>query len=120
MSKLRFSLLLLFLAFTSNSQAQQSTETKHEIWPEIDLFVPLNEQFRLMISASSEKASESKAGLEAQVGGYLDYFFKNRVTLRAGYSYRFSEDESDPYHEHRVSTDQSFHKPLAHDFVFSD
>jgi hypothetical protein len=120
MSKFRLSFLILWLAFTANLQAQQSTESKHEIWPELDVFLPLNDQFRLLISASSEKASESRDGLEGQVGGYVDYFLKKRVTLRAGYSYRFSLDASDPYHEHRVSTDQSFHKLLAHEFVFSD
>jgi len=120
MSKLRASFLILLFVFISNSQAQQSAETKREIWPEFDVFFPVRDQFRLMLSVGSEKASESRDGLEAQVSAYLDYFLKNRVTLRAGYRYGFSLDASEPFHEHRVSTDQSFHKPLPRDFVFSD
>lgn len=120
MSKFRFSFLVLLFVFVSNSQAQQSTETKREIWPEFDVFLPVKDQFRLIFTVGSQKASETKDGLEGHVSASLDYFIKNRITLRAGYRYGFSLDASDPFREHRISTDQSFHKPLPRDFVLSD
>lgn len=119
MAKLRPGCLLVLLLLGVTAHAQQTSETKKEIWPEVDVYVPLNERFRLLVEAGSEKASESRNSLEGQVGAYVDLFFRKRITLRAGYRRGFSLDDN-PFSEHRVTFDQTFHKPLPRKFAFSD
>ena len=111
--------VVVVLFWGTNAQAQDP-ETKKEIWPEIDLFIPLNERFRLLLSNSSEKSSETRDGIEGQVGAYVDYFLKDRITLRAGYRYGYSLGATDPFAEHRITVDQTFHKPLPRSFVLTD
>lgn len=120
MSHLRPAWFFVLLLFCSTAVAQETGETRKEIWPEVDLFFPLNERFRLVLAAGSEKASETKEGLEAQAGAYVDCFFRDRITLRAGYRYGFALGDNDPFSEHRVVLDQTFHKPLQSKFVFTD
>lgn len=119
MATLRPGCLLVLLLLGTTAHAQQSSEAKKEIWPEVDVYFPLNERFRLLVEAGSEKASETRDSLEGQVGAYLDLFFRKRITLRAGYRHGFSLDDK-PFSEHRVTFDQTFHKPLPRAFVFSD
>jgi len=111
---------LVVVIFCGTNAEAQTAEAKKEIWPEIDLYIPLNERFRLLLSGSSEKASETRDGLEGQVGAYVDYFLKDRITLRAGYRYGFSLGSTDPFVEHRVTLDQTFHKTLPRSFVLTD
>ena len=120
MSNFRPACFFVLLLFCSTAPGQETAETRKEIWPEIDLFFPLNERFRLVVVSGSEKASETKDGLEGQAGAYVDCFFRDRITLRAGYRYGFALGENDPFSEHRVVLDQTFHKPLQRKFVFSD
>lgn len=120
MSNFRPACFIALLIFCSNICGQETAETRKEIWPEIDLFFPLNERFRLVVAAGSEKASETREGLEAQAGAYVDCFFRDRITLRAGYRYGFALGDNEPFSEHRVVLDQTFHKPLQRKFVFSD
>lgn len=111
---------IVLLIFCSTVRGQETSETKKEIWPEVDFFFPLNERFRLVVAAGWEKAAETRDGQEAQAGAYLDCFFRDRITLRAGYRYGFALGQNDPFSEHRVVLDQTFHKPLQREFVFSD
>ena len=120
MLNLRPACLLVLLLFCSTAPGQEPPETQKEIWPEIDLYFPLNERFRLVVTAGSEKASETREGLEAQASVYVDCFFRDRITLRAGYRYGFALGDNTPFSEHRVVLDQTFHKPLQRKFVFSD
>lgn len=120
MSNFRPACLVLLLIFCSTALGQEASETKKEIWPEVDVFFPLNERFRLMVAAGWEKAAETRDGQEAQVGVYLDCFFRDRITLRAGYRHGFALGNNEPFTEHRIVLDQTFHKPLGREFVFSD
>lgn len=111
-------LLLLFLC--AGVHGQETDETRKEIWPEVDFYFPLNERFRLVVAAGTEKASETRDATEGQAGVYLDCFFRERITLRAGYRHGFELGSNKPFSEHRVVLDQTFHKPLPRAFVFSD
>lgn len=119
MAKLAPGCLLVLLLLGATTHAQESSETKKEIWPEVEVYIPLNERFRLLVEAASEKAGETKDSLEGNVGAYLDLFFRKRITLRAGYRRGFSLDDN-PFSEHRVTFDQTFHEPLPRKFAFSD
>jgi hypothetical protein len=109
--------VLLFCAIV---HGQETDETRKEIWPEVDLFFPLNERFRLIVSGGTEKAAETRNATEGHVGAFLDCFFRERITLRAGYRYGFQLGGNEPFSEHRVVLDQTFHKTLTRKFVFSD
>ena len=110
--------ILLFLCAAVHGQ--EADESRKEIWPEVDFFFPLNERFRLVVAAGTEKASETRDATEGQAGIYLDCFFRERITLRAGYRHGFEIGDNEPFSEHRVVLDQTFHKPLPHAFVFTD
>ena len=120
MSTFRRPCLLILLFLCAAAHAQEPDATRKEIWPEVDLFFPLNERFRLVVAAGSEKQGETRDGFEGHTAAYLDLFFRKRITLRAGYRYGFALGESDPFSEHRIILDQTFNKPLPRAFVLSD
>jgi hypothetical protein len=119
MAKLRPACLLVLLLLGATARAQQTSETKKEIWPQVEVYLPLHERFRLVVEAGTEKAGETRDSLEGHVAAYLDCFFRKRITLRAGYRRGFSLDDN-PFSEHRAMFDQTFHKPLSHGFVLTD
>lgn len=120
MSNFRPTCLLVLLFLCAAVHGQETSETRKEIWPEVNFFFPLTERFRLVVVAGSEKAAETRDGFEGHVGAYVDCFFRERITLRAGYRYNFALGDNEPSSEHRILLDQTFHKPLPHAFVFSD
>jgi hypothetical protein len=95
-------LVALIAAFSSGARAQQDSETVKQFWPEVDIYVPLNEKFRLFFLATTTKAEETKDNIEGQVGAHIDYHLHKKVSLRTGYRYGFSLGGNDPYKEHRI------------------
>ena len=95
-------LLALAAIFTSGARAQQDSETVKQFWPEVDVYVPLNEKFRLFFLATTTKAEETRENIEGQVGAHIDYLIHRKASLRAGYRYGFSLGGSDPFKEHRI------------------
>ena len=120
MSNLRPTCLVVLLFFCAAVHAQAADETRKEIWPEVDFYFPLHERFRLVVAAGTEKAGETRDATEGQAGVYLDCFFRKRITLRAGYRHGFELGSYQPFSEHRVVVDQTFHKTLPRAFVFTD
>jgi hypothetical protein len=112
-----FQVLLLLLLFHTLAQSQQS-ESVHEIWPEVDIYIPLAEKFRLFLLASEEKGAEGGTSHKAHIGIHLDYFRKKKWTLRAGYRYGFDVGEGDPFKEHRFLLEETYSKPLPRRFDF--
>lgn len=109
--------LLLILTVAPAAFAQQGGETQHQIWPELDLYFPLKEKFRLFVEVSEQSSTESGTSSHAQVGIHLDYFWKKRWTLRAGYRYGFDISSSDPFKEHRFLFEETYSKSLLRRFV---
>jgi|SRR5215510_12690419 len=95
-------------------------ETENEIWPEINVFVPLNEKFRLMFLASVTKSRETQNTTEGTLGAHLDYFWNRRLTLRAGYRRISALNSDDPYIEHRMITEQTLRFPLKEQILLTD
>jgi uncharacterized protein DUF2490 len=120
MSTFRSLCLLVLLCSSATVLGQETAETRKEIWPEVDVYFPLNQRFRLVVAAGVEKASETRDATEGQAGIYLDCFFRERITLRAGYRHGFELGDNEPFSEHRLVLEQTFHKTLARAFVFSD
>lgn len=100
--------------------AQQQSDTREELWPEIDIYIPINEKYRLFILGTVSKARETHDSFEGQVGAHVDYFYNKQLTLRAGYRYGFSLGSADPFREHRLITEQSIRKKFGRSIQLTD
>jgi len=110
--------------------AQDSSGTKQEVWPEVNLFYKLNDKLRIYALYSATKLKNSSY-TDGGFGIYLDYFtlararekigFNTRdstagyyLWLRAGYLYSSTPPESeDPFKENTFVTEANvrFHLP---------
>lgn len=118
----RFFLVVVFVAAFSvlaRSQAQDMGARK-ELWPEVDVFVPLNEKVRLFFVAAITKAEETRDKTEAQAGAHVDYAVNKHLTLRAGYRHGFSLTEEDPFSEHRILAEQTLRRDLPLKVLVTD
>jgi hypothetical protein len=104
-----FLILCLFTCGSYTALAQQS-ETRDELWPELDVYVPVNKKVRLFFLVSVTKARETRDSFEGQVGAHVDYLWSDHLTFRAGYRYISSIGDNDPFREQRLITEQSFRK----------
>src|SRR5262245_58264106 len=98
----------------------QNTESRKELWPEVDVFIKIRPKFRLVLMSSLTKAEETRDNLEGNVQAALDYIVNKKVTLRAAYRYAFSLSGNDPFREHRVIFEQTFRQPLPGEILLSD
>ena len=112
--------LVTLAALSSAAHAQQDSDTVKQIWPEADIYVSLNEKFRLFFLATTTKARETRDNSEGQVGAHIDYHLNPKVSLRAGYRQGFSLGGSDPFKEHRIIFEQTLRQPLPLEVLLSD
>ena len=111
--------VILALAVCAQSQ-EQTTDTPKELWPRVNVYVPLNEKSQLFFLFTVTKAEETREKTEAQFGAHIDYTVNKRLRLRAGYRYRFSLDETDPFKEHRPVLEQTYRERLPLGILLSD
>lgn len=114
-------LLTIVVGIGVCARAQQPTsDTRTELWPEVDVYVPLDEKFRLFFLFSITRAAETRDNTEGQFGAHVDYTVNKRLILRAGYRYGFSLTETDPFREHRPITEQTYREHLPLKILLSD
>src|SRR3954471_2077049 len=77
----------------------RSQESSRELWPEVDVYVPLNEKVRLVLLVAITKSQETRNNTEGQFAVHVDYTANRRLVLRAGYQYGFSITDADPFKE---------------------
>lgn len=99
---------------------EQSSDTPKELWPRVNVYVPLSEKSQLYFLFTVTKAEETRKNTEAQFGAHIDYTVNKRLVLRAGYRYRFSLDEADPFKEHRPILEQTYREQLPLKIRLSD
>jgi hypothetical protein len=109
----------LTAALTSVAHAQDPGPTK-QFWPEVDVYVPLNEKVRLFFLATTTKAEETRDNTEGQIGAHVDYQLTRKISLRTGYRYGFSMGGSDAFKEHRIVFEQTLKQPLPLQLLLSD
>ena len=115
------SLLALVVAVNVCARAQQQTsDTQTQLWPEVSVYVPLDEKVRLFFRFSITKAQETRENTEGQFGAHIDYVLNKRLTLRAGYRYGFSLTETDPFTEHTPIAEQTYREQLPLKILLSD
>lgn len=117
---IRYVAVALLVAGLSADARSQQSETRTELWTEADFYVPLNEKWRLFFRYSLRKAEETRDNLESTLGAHVDYAINRRLSLRAGYRYGFSSSETNPTHEHRILTEQTFRHELPLGILLSD
>src|SRR5690242_19800108 len=113
-------LALLFAYDTSVRSQVQDSSTPKELWPEVDVYVPLKEKVRLFFLFTITKSEETRKNTEGQFGADVDYTVNKRLILRAGYRYGFSLTEGDPFKEHRPIVEQTFRQNLPLKILTSD
>lgn len=99
---------------------QQRSDTRTELWPEVDVYVPVNEKVRLFFLFTITRAKETRENTEGQFGAHIDYTVNKRLVLRAGYRYGFSLTETDPFKEHRPILEQTYREQLPLSIRLSD
>src|SRR5690349_25119669 len=112
--------IVCLLFITSGLFAQDSSRTKQEIWPEIDIYYKFSDRFRLYAMVSGQKLKSSNY-TDGATGVYLDYFawrslrrrFEHELIdssngyylwFRAGYYYSVTpSNDKDPVTEHTIT-----------------
>jgi hypothetical protein len=113
----------------------QNTYSTNEFWPEASVFFTLPLNFRLIASAKRERDAEFK---NTEVGGDLEFSLhrfrpllslpwededatrKSLVTIRAGYKYKRSFEETPPVHENRPDLEVTLRWLFRGDIVVSN
>ena len=126
----KFVSIIIIVLCSRQLIAQDSSGTKQEVWPEVNLFYKLNDNFRIYALYSATKLKNSSF-TDGGFGIYLDYFTLARgreklgfdirdstagyyLWLRAGYLYSSTPPESeDPFKENTFVTEANvrFHLP---------
>src|SRR5262249_24689794 len=96
----------------------QAQDTRSEFWPELDVFLKLNEKSRLFFLYSATKLDDRTTYADGSVGGHLDFYtlplFGRKLLkqhtdvarsksfmLRVGYLFsRTPSGSTDPFTEH--------------------
>ena len=114
--------LLIAICLTSCSAATVlgQSDTANQLWPEVDVYIPINKKFRLFFLGNASKARETRESFEGQFGAHVDYFYNDRITFRAGYRYGFSLGSNDKFREHRIVTEESFRKKIKRSILLTD
>ena len=117
--------LFLLLTGTHAVYAQDST-TRREFWPEVDVYITVKPKVRLYLTGTISKTVEDgelrdAQGYEGQIGVHVDYIPNKHVILRTGYRYGTAVgNNSDPFKEHRLLTEQTLRHLLPGDLLLSD
>ena len=95
--------LCLLAAWSPRLLEAQEDETRWEVWPEVDVWVQLDERWKLYFPVAMSRAREVDY-LEGLVGANVDYRFNHHLSARIGYRYLWAiseRDNPDQYQEHR-------------------
>ena len=112
-------ILSVMVALTVGVRSQESN-TRKEFWPEVDVYVPLNEKVRLVFLFALTKSEETRDNLEAQFGANVDFIVSPRLVLGAGYRHGSSLTETDRFKEDRALAEQTLRQPLPLKILLSD
>ena len=126
----RFVFFSLALFWSSRLFAQDSSGTRQEVWPEVNLYYKINDKIRIYMMYSATKLKNSSY-TDGGFGVYVDYFafpfVRHKVDpqlrdstrgyylwLRGGYLHSTTPPESeDPFKENTIVTEANgrFHLP---------
>ena len=128
-------LLVLLFAYASAANSQQS-DSANEFWPEIDVFVNLNQKSRLFFIYSGTRQENLGAYADGQTGVYFDYWAipvlrgarradpdasRSKLLLaRAGYLFSSPRNSSGAATEHMLTYELTSRLHLPEALLLSD
>ena len=127
--------LILLGLFPRALWAQQESSTQEEFWPELNVFIGLNQATRIFLMVSRAKARDFRYA-EAMFGAHVDFGIKPRIRIamqgldaskmqhlsgRVGYRYnRSAQDIIDGFREHRGVVELTPRYPLPAKLLLSN
>jgi Protein of unknown function (DUF2490) len=69
-------------------------DTRDEFWPELDLWIKLNDSFRLLLTGSGTRDRDTGDRTNGEGAIYLDYRMNEHISLRAGFDYALTIAQS--------------------------
>jgi Protein of unknown function (DUF2490) len=78
----------LSLGVTLMVGATASAAVTNEIWPEIDVVLPVTGSLRLLLTGSGTRDAEGGDRTQGAYAAFLDYRINQHISVRAGYEYR--------------------------------
>jgi hypothetical protein len=131
----RIVLVLVLLAFASNTSGQDSDSTA-EFWPEINIFINLNEKSRIFILGTATKQENLGKYADGQSGVYFDFWAfpalrarllghadasrSKSLLLRTGYLLSRPKNNSGAVTEHMLSSEATGRAHLPASILLSD
>jgi len=113
----------LCLGMTLMVGATASAAVTNEIWPEIDVVLPVTGSLRLLLTGSGTRDADGGDRTQGAYAAYLVYRISQHISVRAGYEYRqrlklSTEARGDV--EHRQMYDFSYSVDLRQDARLTD
>ena len=131
----RIVLLVFLLALASNTNGQDSDSTT-EFWPEINIFINLNEKSRIFILGTATKQENLGTYADGQAGVYFDFWTlpalrmrlrshadasrSKLLLVRAGYLFSRPKNNSGAATEHMLTSEGTGRAHLPASLLLSD
>jgi hypothetical protein len=111
----------LFLFFAGTVPAfSQDSGTHGQFLPEIDAFFKISPSDRILALASGTKVLDSRGG-DFETGLFWDHRLSDRVALRGGYRFKYSDPSDDPItRESRVQLSADLRFPVSFRLIATD
>jgi uncharacterized protein DUF2490 len=103
--------------------ATASAAVTNEIWPGIDVSLPVTGSLRLLLTGSGTRDAEGGDKTQGAYAAYLDYRINRHISVRAGYEYRERLQLSTGARgsvEHRQIYDFNYYVDLRQDARLTD
>ena len=112
----------LSLGATLMMGATASAAVTNEIWPEIDVSLPVAGSLRLLLTGSGTRDADSGDRTRGAYAAYLDYRINQQISVRAGYEYlqRLLSTGARGDVEHRQIYDFNYRVDLRQDARLTD
>jgi hypothetical protein len=132
---IRIVLCLMPILCAARLQAQ---DTRNEFWPEVDVYLKLNEKSRLFLFYSATKLDQRATHADGSLGGHLDFYTlplfgrrllqqhtdvarSNSFMLRVGYLFsRTPSGSTDPFTEHTPTVETHWRFSLPGSMLLTD
>jgi uncharacterized protein DUF2490 len=116
----RGALILILLAAGRITAFSQDSEAQGQFLPEIDAFFKISPSNRILALASGTKVLDSSGG-DFDVGLFWDHRLSDRVALRGGYRFKYSDPPDDPIkRESRVQLSADLRFPIGYKLLATD
>lgn len=119
-ASIRGALFLILVSAGRVTALSQDSDTQGQFFPEIDAFFKISPSNRILALASGTKVLDS-AGGDFETGLFWDHRLSDRVALRGGYRFKYSDPSDDPItRESRVQLSADLRFPVSFRLIATD